>query len=108
MRLKYYKVNPGGNNTAIVLGNFNKKNRIIISKFILRQDSAIEQVGFWVMPNNRINKARLQMMGGEFCGNAARSLAYLIWQKNKSLGEFFIEAPPFTATGKVDGRRSLF
>ncbi len=49
--------------------------RIRISKMILSKGKA-EQVGFEAEPVMG-GDCRLEMMGGEFCGNAARSLGYL-------------------------------
>lgn len=42
----------------------------------------VEQVGFVEKPNNPQAAARLQMMGGEFCGNASRALAWVLMKKN--------------------------
>lgn len=75
--MQYYKINPGGNITAIVLGSYEPQRRVEISKIILAQDPEIEQVGFWVEPNNKTSDARVEMMGGEFCGNASRCLALI-------------------------------
>jgi diaminopimelate epimerase len=80
--MKYFKVNPGGNITAIVKGEFNKSRRIKIARAILQSDKKVEQVGFWQAPRLKKSAARLQMMGGEFCGNASRSLAYLIFRES--------------------------
>ena len=91
MKLKYFRIDPGGNVTAILKGNFSKQEKIEISKTILSLDAKIEQVGFWREPKNPQALARLEMMGGEFCGNAIRCLAYLIWQQ-KGENNFFIES----------------
>lgn len=74
MKIPYIKVNPGGNTTAIVTGQFDKQNIITLCKNILESDKTIEQVGFWVTPNDKTLDARLEMAGGEFCGNALRAL----------------------------------
>lgn len=70
----YYKIlNPGGNKTAIVIGNqYNNKEKRIINKTILTDNSDVEQVGFISTKENR-----LEMAGGEFCVNATRCA---IWQ----------------------------
>lgn len=86
MKLKYYIINPGGNITAIVRGGFTKKIKLKIAKNILVSKPSIEQVGFWVNVKNKNSDARLEMAGGEFCGNALRSLgALLAYYKKKNL-----------------------
>lgn len=76
--MKYYKVNPGGNITAIIKGNYSQEEKIKLSKIIVKEDPSIEQVGFWVCAKDKNNDGRLEMAGGEFCGNALRCLAMLI------------------------------
>lgn len=73
MRIRY--VNPAGNVTAIVEGFVPMAERISLSKKILDKKYA-EQVGFETAPALG-GLYRLEMMGGEFCGNAARSFGYL-------------------------------
>lgn len=84
MKIKFYKVNPGGNITAIVEGKFTKKIKLKITKEILKNDLTIEQVGFWTNVKNKKIDARLEMAGGEFCGNALRSLGTILASRNKS------------------------
>ena len=79
MKIQY--VNPAGNMTAIVEGFVPMAERISLSKKILDKKYA-EQVGFETAPALG-GLYRLEMMGGEFCGNAARSFGYL-----KALEEF--------------------
>lgn len=72
-KLKYVIVSPGGNDTALVEGvNFSKDERKEINDYIMNKNKNIEQVGF-------IDKEKyiLKMAGGEFCGNATRSAAYI-------------------------------
>lgn len=76
--MKYYKINPGGNITAIVKSSYSQEEKIKLSKLIMEKDPTIEQVGFWVRAKNKNNDGRLEMAGGEFCGNALRCLAILI------------------------------
>ena len=89
MKILYFKVNPGGNTTAIIKGRFSKKTKLFITKKILEKDSAIEQVGFWTTPRNKNADARLEMSGGEFCGNALRALGAVIFLQNKKSLLFF-------------------
>ncbi len=77
-QLKISYLRPSGNDTALVEGLFDKERRIEINNMILKERSDIEQVGFYKVQGQQL---RLEMAGGEFCGNALRSLAYLHWGK---------------------------
>jgi len=71
--VNYKILNPGGNKTALVIGNnYNFKERKIINEKILRDNPIVEQVGFISE-----SKRRLEMAGGEFCMNATRCA---IWE----------------------------
>jgi diaminopimelate epimerase len=79
-RLNTYKftiLRPGGNDTAVVEGIVNKDLRKKINRAIMQKYPHVEQVGFYDF-DQISNTYRLEMAGGEFCGNAARSLAHLI------------------------------
>ncbi len=69
-------VRPGGNDTAIVWDDITRENQGDISKDIQRQYESIEQVIFVERQND--GSIRGHMAGGEFCGNATRSLGYLL------------------------------
>ena len=84
MKINYYIVNPGGNITAIVQGKFAKRIKLKITKNISKNNSTIEQVGFWTNAKNKNFDARLEMAGGEFCGNALRSLGAILAFRNKN------------------------
>lgn len=79
LELKYIKADPSGNTTVFILdtvarSQYGKIAAIAMSPGYL----AAEQVGF-IMPS-KIDPGsfRMEMMGGEFCGNASRSFA--AWQ----------------------------
>lgn len=80
MKIRYIKADASGNTTAMVLDKFDRSDYAKISAAIIADEKAeIEQVGFIEKPENKTSRARLQMMGGEFCGNALRSFAaYLL------------------------------
>lgn len=98
--------NPAGNITAIVESPVHPDDRISLSKRILDLGKA-EQVGFVVPPQSG-GEGRLQMMGGEFCGNAARSFGYLLATEHYSNGIHNISveisgiATPLTITTDLD------
>lgn len=106
MKIKYHKVNPGGNITAIVIGKFTKNKKIKIAREILKNELTIEQVGFWVRPKNRKSDARLEMAGGEFCGNALRCLGALLALQDRIRETFLVESSGTNDTLKVKVRRN--
>lgn len=62
---------PSGNPTILVRGLREKKDKKQINDFLLEKYSFVEQVGF--ISEDRY---RLEMAGGEFCGNATRCAIY--------------------------------
>lgn len=78
MNLRFQKMNPAGNTTILVTDPaplprtmHMKLSRTLISPRFL----AAEQAGFLEPPEDPRAAVRLQMMGGEFCGNASRAVA---------------------------------
>lgn len=75
--LYYETLRPGGNDTALVKGIVeDSETRKKINDAIMSANPNVEQVGFYDISN--LEEPKLMMAGGEFCGNATRSLAYLI------------------------------
>ena len=68
-------VRSSGNNTAFVWDHVARENQGCVSKKIQKQFRNIEQVMFIEQDKGLIYG---QMAGGEFCGNATRSLGYLL------------------------------
>jgi diaminopimelate epimerase len=82
--INYYIYKPGGNTTALVEME-DGGNLPAIAKKIMESNPTIEQVGFLGAARLKNTDFHLQMMGGEFCGNAARCAAlHLASVKNKS------------------------
>ena len=77
MEYSYYKIDPTGNITAIVETSAERNKQSRIAGLIMTADTTIEQVGFLEKPQGEA-AVRLQMMGGEFCGNASISAAALM------------------------------
>ena len=78
MKLKFAKMNPTENMTAIVLSPVERKDQPAVAAKLMAENSVcVEQVGFLEETSLPGAVARLQMMGGEFCGNATMSLAAL-------------------------------
>ena len=77
MQISAYLANPGGNITLLVLDAVPPEVRVDLAKRLMAlPDLAIEQVGYVTAPVCG-GDTRLEMMGGELCGNATRSLGYL-------------------------------
>ena len=73
MKLRIIMADPAGNRTAIVRTPVPADQRAQIAAKILQiNDLRAEQVGFETSALMG-GTGRLEMMGGEFCGNAARS-----------------------------------
>lgn len=81
MEYSFYKIDPTGNITAIVETPTERSEQSRIAGLIMAADTTVEQVGFLEKPQSTA-AVRLQMMGGEFCGNASISAAALMARKS--------------------------
>lgn len=69
MKIEFVKINPVENMTVLVKTKIDREKYPQISKSLMEYGNIFcEQVGF-------IEGKHLQMMGGEFCGNASRGFA---------------------------------
>lgn len=79
MIVQYVRMNPTQNMTAIVTSAVPRALQPrVAAQLMARGGDFAEQVGFLEAPSLPGVRARLQMMGGEFCGNAAMSLAAML------------------------------
>ena len=77
MKMRIRRADPAGNITIFVMDQAERKDYAAISNQLLaRKDLGAEQVGF--VEQNADGTTHMQMMGGEFCGNATRSFGYLM------------------------------
>ena len=112
MEYSYYKIDPTGNITAIVETPAERNMQCRIAGLIMAADKTIEQVGFLEKPQSTAS-VRLQMMGGEFCGNASISAAALMAHKGGIVsGDIALEVsgadePLCVKVQKLDGRKYL-
>ena len=74
MNLNYCIADPAGNVTVIVTSFVEKSEYAEVAKALLEKIEGAEQVGFITEPCCG-GDIRLEMMGGEFCGNALRCAA---------------------------------
>jgi diaminopimelate epimerase len=81
VEVDFVKISPTQNMTVLVTSAVERRRHTAVAAKIMAYDSVYaEQVGFLEKPSDPAAAARLQMAGGEFCGNAALSLcAYLVW-----------------------------
>lgn len=89
---RFHKLSPGGNPTILVMGSDNIDPMFrprIASSLMDPLHLHAEQVGFVTLSSAR---PRLEMMGGEFCGNACRCLAALLAMETGQDGEWEIDA----------------
>jgi histidine racemase len=80
---------PGGNDTALIQKIPKKSLRKSINDAVMKTFPNVEQVGFYTYDKPK-KLGVLEMAGGEFCGNATRSLAYLLLDGKK--GKLTIKA----------------
>lgn len=79
MKVRFTKLSPTQNVTILVEDEIDRSLQPEVAARLLEYDSVVgEQVGFLERPTLSGAIVRLQMMGGEFCGNATMSVgAYL-------------------------------
>lgn len=81
--LRFYKAVPGGNPTILVLDPVAPHERAPLSRILMDAGHLqAEQVGFLDLGARPV---RLDMMGGEFCGNACRAAAAVMAREGAGL-----------------------
>lgn len=92
--LRFVKTDPTQNMTVLVRDAVPREHQAAVAARLMAPDGVgAEQVGFIepAAPGSGA-AARLQMMGGEFCGNAAMSLAaVLLWDAGRTGGDVTLE-----------------
>ena len=79
MRIRYISADPAGNLTALTLTQVKPEERAAVAaRMMAHCPEGFEQVGFIGAHAADAALPRLDMMGGEFCGNAARAFAYWV------------------------------
>ena len=78
MKLNILRADPAGNITVYVLDEVDRAIRAEVAAKIMEiEELKCEQVGF-VYPTQEGGDGRMEMMGGEFCGNATRAFGLLV------------------------------
>ncbi len=73
MRIRMLRADPAGNLTGFVLSPVAGEGRAALAARLMARDASLEQVAFVDEASLTGPLARMDMMGGEFCGNAARA-----------------------------------
>ena len=80
MKLHFAKADPSGNTTVLILDEIDPARYTKIAAAVMSHTGVgAEQVGFVVPDPAQSAGCRLEMAGGEFCGNAARSFAAWVY-----------------------------
>ena len=83
--LRFYKASPGGNTTILILDPVAPPERSEAARVLMAANHLqAEQVGYLDL---RVLPVRLDMMGGEFCGNACRAAAAVMAQEGVGLAQ---------------------
>lgn len=98
MKLNFVKVNPSGNDTIYIFDPVPRPLQPKLAQIILSKHSLpADQLGYIELQQNKQAAVRLQMMGGEFCGNATRGLGAVLQERgwlntHKETTSFLLES----------------
>lgn len=91
MNIKILRANPAGNITVYVLDEVVPERRMAVAAAIMaRTELGCEQVGF-LCPPQQGGDGRLEMAGGEFCGNATCAFALFLARQKKNCRQVQVE-----------------
>jgi diaminopimelate epimerase len=93
-------LNPGGNITALINGiPAGRWRRRQINDAVMKNFQNVEQVGFFDPA-----AVRLEMAGGEFCGNATRCAAYLTLKGKPGKTDISVSGTKQILRSRIDKR----
>ena len=98
MELRYLIYDPTKNVTALVTTPVPRRDHAAAAAALMAALPAVEQTGFLEEPSDPAARLRLQMMGGEFCGNAAMSAAAYLAERD-GLPDGAADAYPLEVSG---------
>lgn len=82
MQLQFVKLSPNENMTLLITSTVPREKQFSVANALIAYNHIYaEQAGFLEPPTSPKAQARLQMMAGEFCGNATLSLASYLFSK---------------------------
>ncbi|CAA6802653.1 MAG: Diaminopimelate epimerase [uncultured Sulfurovum sp.] len=111
MKLEFTKVSPSGNITILIWSDVPRSEHAKIANQLMDSTYHLgaEQVGYVESSPNPKAIAHLQMMGGEFCGNATRALAFILVEKklpniliNNNIARFYLSVSGVEEPLKVE------
>ena len=87
MRIRYIPADPAGNLTGLVLTPVAREARpVLAARLMARCPEGFEQIAFIDEDSLTGPLPRMEMMGGEFCGNASRAFGWYAAQR-RGMGE---------------------
>ncbi len=95
-------LHPGGNDQMLIRGLVPKNKKRLINDAAIKRFPNVEQVSFYKYDGKK-KTANLELAGGEFCGNALRSLAFLLLKGKR--GEININVSGTTEKLKAGVKR---
>ena len=88
MRIRYIPADPAGNLTGLVLTPVAREARpALAARLMARCPEGFEQIAFIDEDSLNGPLPRMEMMGGEFCGNATRAYAMYVARQRGGLSE---------------------
>ena len=103
-KINYKILNPGGNKTALVIGNeYSLEERRKINKNILDKNPDVEQVGFISTKDYK-----LEMAGGEFCVNATRCAIFEYLKGKPGTLDLYVSGAREKISGGITQERKVF
>lgn len=101
MDLKYVVADPAGNITGIVITRHPRQDYRTIARHLMEHSPyGLEQVGF--LRDCADCDGSLEMMGGEFCGNASRSVGLYLAKRSMSMRDDRVLIRVSGAEGKLE------
>ena len=100
MKIRYVLLNPTGNRTILVKTPVQKEEYKEVAKLLLTKEPTAEQVGFLETQKN--GALKLNMAGGEFCGNATMSAAVYEVMKKKTASPVSLKVSGAKGTLKAE------
>ncbi len=91
MKLNILRADPAGNITVYVLNEVDRAIKAEVAAKIMEIEALkCEQVGF-LYPTQEGGDGRMEMMGGEFCGNATRAFGMLVAKNQGGMSKVRVE-----------------
>ncbi len=102
MKLKIVRADPAGNITLFVLDPVEREERTAIASKLMEDPRwGAQQVAFLCAPRMG-GEGRMEMAGGEFCGNAARAFGMLAAKRRGGGGRALVEVSGADRPVEVD------